>query len=62
MAVLAKDNASCHDGISMEFLKQHWATIGGDYHQMILRGIEDKKLYAGITKQHIILIPMKGDL
>ena len=37
LAAMAKDKVLCHDAILMKFFKQHKATIGGDYYQMIFR-------------------------
>ena len=50
LTAMAKGKAPGHDKIPMEFFKHLWHTIGRDYHQMIIGGIDAKTLYAGITK------------
>lgn len=37
---MAKGKAPGHDGIPTEFFQRMWATVGQDYHKMIIRGLE----------------------
>ena len=62
LAAMAKGKAPGHDGIPMEFFQELWPTLGDDYLQMILQGIQNKTLHVGVTKGHIVLIPKEGDL
>ena len=58
---MAKGKALGHDGIPTEFFQRLWPTLGQDFHQMLLRGIENGALHEGVTKGLISLIPKEGD-
>lgn len=57
---MAKGKTLGHDGLPMEFFQRLWHTVGHDFHQMILRGIESGELHEGAIKGLISLIPKKG--
>lgn len=58
---MAKGKAPGHNGIPVEFFQQLWSTFTHDFHQMILKGIEEWELHEGITKGIISLILKEGD-
>lgn len=59
---MAKGKTPGHDGISVEFLQQLWPTLADDFHNVILRGIEQKSFHEGVTRGLISLIPKEGEL
>jgi hypothetical protein len=58
---ITKDKAPGHDGIPIDFFQKMWHTIGKDFHLMVKKNIEEKKLHEGVTKGLICLIPKEGD-
>lgn len=58
---MANGKAPGHDGIPMEIFKQLWPTLGKDYREMILEGMENKAFNERVTKGLITLIPKEGD-
>lgn len=58
---MAKGKAPGHDGISMEFFQKLWQTVGQNFHQMVVRGIEHGELHERVTKGLISLIPKDGN-
>lgn len=59
---MAKRKAPGHDGILVEFFQKLWPTLGEDFHQMVLKGIEQKRFHEGVTMGLVSLIPKEGEL
>lgn len=57
---MAKGKTPRHDRIPIEFFQQLWPTIRYDFHQMIVRVIENEALQERIVKGLISLIPKEG--
>lgn len=48
---MAKGKALGHDGIPVEVFQQLWSMVGDDFHQMILKGFEQRRFHKeAITK------------
>ena len=60
--LMAKGKTTGHDRIPMEFFQRLWSTSGPDFHRMLCNGFDEEKLFEGLTKGFISLIPKEDDL